>query len=81
MDRRGSTVGSARLARVRPWRSSRKKLWARLPKSGFNSVAAVPITIKAPGLILQRDREAFLCFVSETPTSKTKSTLYCEPIE
>jgi len=58
-----------------------KETVGSLLKSGFNIVAAVPTKIAAPGLILQKEREAFLCFVSETPTSKTISTLYCKPIE
>ena len=58
-----------------------KETVASLLKSGFNIVAAVPTKIDAPGLILQKGQEAFMCFVSETPTSKTISTLYCKPVE
>jgi len=58
-----------------------KETVGSLLKSGFNIIAAVPTKLDAPGLVLQKDRQAFMCFVSETPTSKTISTLYCKPVE
>jgi len=58
-----------------------KETVGSLLKGGFNVVAVVPTKIEAPGLILQREREVYMCFVSETPTSKTISTLYCKPVE
>ncbi len=58
-----------------------KETLSSLLKRGFNVVAAMPALGGMPGLVLQKEQQVFLCFVSETPTSPTLSTRYCKPVE
>lgn len=51
-----------------------------LLKQHFDVVGSVSSAI-GPGLFLRKNNELFLCFVAETPQSKTVTTQYCKPVE
>jgi hypothetical protein len=46
----------------------------------FSVVGAIP-SPAGPGVLLQKQNELIICFVSETRTSKSVATQYCKPVE
>ena len=45
----------------------------------FAVVAAITSSA-GPGVFLQKKHELFVCFVAETPRSRTVTTRYCKPV-
>ncbi len=51
-----------------------------LLRHDFTVVGAIASQI-GPGLLLQKKDQLFICFVSETKTSTSVTTIYCKPVE
>jgi len=52
-----------------------------LMKEGYELVSTIRTTAGSPGLFLRKGTSLYLCFVAETPRSKTVATQYCKPVE
>jgi hypothetical protein len=52
-----------------------------LVNQGYELASTVSAASGTPGLLLRKGTQIYLCFVSETPQSKTIATRYCKPIE
>jgi hypothetical protein len=52
-----------------------------LMNQGYDLVGTIETQSRAPGLFLRKGTKLVLCFISETPQSKTVSTQYCKPVE
>jgi hypothetical protein len=50
-------------------------------KEGYDLISTVRTTAGSPGLFLRKGTNLYLCFVAETPKSKTVATQYCKPVE
>lgn len=53
---------------------------ASLLRDGFAVAGAIP-SPAGPGVFLQKKGQLFLCFISETPASKSVTTRYCKLVE
>ncbi len=51
-----------------------------LLKQDFAIVGAIT-SPPGPGLFLQKKERLFVCFVAETPQSRTVATRYCKPVQ
>jgi hypothetical protein len=52
-----------------------------LLKEGYELVSTIRTTAGNPGLFLRKGQSIYLCFVAETPRSKSVATQYCKPVE
>lgn len=52
---------------------------ASLLKQGYE-IEAMMSSNAGPGILLEKDDEAILCFVAETPQSAELVTQYCKPV-
>lgn len=64
---------------VTPVLAQDKPTVASLLKQGYE-IEAMMSSNAGPGILLEKDDEAILCFVAETPQSAELVTQYCKPV-